>query len=406
MGTSASSPFAAPHRAGALLGVVQFLFVTTWTVYVLFLPQLAKQAGIEARWIVWILMLDQLIFTLMDFALGVAADRVGRAFGKLGRWIALVTVVSCAAFLSLPFIAPMGSPVALAALMIVWSLTSSALRAPPMVLLGKYAPAPQVPWLASLALFGLGAAGAFAPYLTVALRDVDPRLPFAAASISLALATVALSYAERVLGDAKPHVPARVASPQPRIHAGMFLACALMLGLGFQVHSGLNSAPAYLRFAKPADLEWLMPIYWVGFNLILLPAGWLLPRVQGLRLIAVAGIAGCVALAGAASAGGLASLIAAQLAAGAAWGCIMLSAVSASLEFGRSGREGRITGAFFSLMSLAAFTRIAFVAAQLNKNPDYAGLLQWLPASAWGIAAVALLFFLARAWGGRAPAEA
>ena len=385
-----SRPAAAPHRAGIVLGVIQFLFATTWTVYVIFLPQLAKQAGIEPRWVVWILLLDQLIFTATDFALGVAADRVGRTVGRVGRWAAAVTAVSCAAFVALPFVAPGGSPALLLACVVVWSATSSALRAPPMMLLGKYVPLPQVPWLASFALFGLGIAGALGPYLTVALRGVDPRAPFVAVSVALVLATLALTWAERRLAAAAPGA-APAAPPTGTAAAGGFLACVLLLGIGAQVHSSLNSAPAYLRFARPADLEWLMPLYWIGFSLMQLPTGWLLPRIGALNLIALSAIAGSVGLAAVASAGSMPGLIAAQLVAGAAWAGILLSATSAALEFGHTGREGRMTGALFSLLALAAVARIAFVAGQLNKNPDYAGLLQWLPAVAWAGAALVLL---------------
>ena len=63
-------------RVGIYFAAVQFLFVSCWTVYVIFLPQLAAQAGIEKKWVIYILMADQAIFTLMDFSLGVAADRV------------------------------------------------------------------------------------------------------------------------------------------------------------------------------------------------------------------------------------------------------------------------------------------------------------------------------------------
>jgi hypothetical protein len=34
-----------------------------------------------------------------------------------------------------------------------------------------------------------------------------------------------------------------------------FFAAVALLGLGFQMHFALNSAPLYLRFAKPAELD-------------------------------------------------------------------------------------------------------------------------------------------------------
>jgi hypothetical protein len=43
---------AGPHRIGIYLAVVQFVFTLTWTVYVIFLPKLAAQAGIQKQAIV------------------------------------------------------------------------------------------------------------------------------------------------------------------------------------------------------------------------------------------------------------------------------------------------------------------------------------------------------------------
>ena len=104
-------------------------------------------------------MLDQLVFTVCDFATGIAADKVTRVLGRLGVWVVAVTVVSCLAFLALPFVAAAGAPLLLA-VTLVWTVSSSALRAPPLMLLGKYAAKPAIPYLSSLAMLGYGLAGA------------------------------------------------------------------------------------------------------------------------------------------------------------------------------------------------------------------------------------------------------
>jgi uncharacterized membrane protein len=58
---------------------------------------------------------------------------------------------------------------------------------------------------------------------------------------------------------------------------------------------------------------------------------------------------------------------------------------------GRTGREGLVTGAMFSLLALAAFARIALVSSQLNKDAQVAPLLSWLPTASWAVAACVLL---------------
>ena len=58
---------------------------------------------------------------------------------------------------------------------------------------------------------------------------------------------------------------------------------------------------------------------------------------------------------------------------------------------GRTGREGLVTGSMFSLLVLAAFVRMAAVAAQLTKDATLAPLLAWLPSATWVVAGLMLL---------------
>ena len=384
-----------PHRVGLYLAVVQFFFTITWTVYVIFLPRLAAEAGIPKQAVIFILMLDQLIFACMDLAMGVMADRVSRVVGRLGYIVLGVTLFSCLAFLLLPLAAPRGAAWLFIALTVLWSASSSVLRAPPLMLLGKYAVRSSVPWLSALSLFGLGAASAVSPYLTVALRDADPRLPFALSSIALALATLGVVWVERRLAaNAAPSAAPSAAAAKPAHPLFWFLFGVALLGLGFQVHFAMNSAPLYLRFAKPADLEYLMPVFWIGFNLLMLPATLATQRYGGLAVMGAGGVVGALAAYFASGAGNLNFLIAMQFIAGGAWGCVLMSAVAAALVIGHTGREGKVTGTLFSLLALATFARMAVVAAQLNKDPQFAALLGWMPVAVWALAGALLLLLV------------
>lgn len=384
-------------RVGLYFAAVQFLFVTCWTVYVIFLPQLAAQAGIEKKWVIYILMADQAIFTLMDFSMGVAADRVQRVLGRLGRLLVILTAVSCAAFLLLPLAAPSGSPLLFLALIAIWAMTSSALRAPPMALLGKYVPAPKLPWVSTLTLLGMGIAGAGAPYLTVSLRGVDPRLPFALSSIALIVAVSAMLWAEKHLaGEAAAATPEAVEKKPVDKGVVLFFGAVALLGLGFQAHFALNSAPLYLRFAKPAELDYLMPVFWIGFNLLIFPACRANERFGGTVVMAAGAVLGALASALAAAAPSLELLLALQLLAGGAWAAVLMSAMTAAIAIGHVGREGAATGGLFALLAIATFTRMGLVAAQLNRDPAVSALLVWLPGLAWLVAGVLLVWLSLR----------
>jgi hypothetical protein len=342
--------------------------------------------------VILVLMMDQAIFTVTDTAMGIAADRIAALVGRLGMIVAALTALSCAAFAALPFVASAGGAKGIfIALIVVWAITSSALRAPPLLLLGKYAAKPTIPFLAALAMLGYGIAGAASPYLGVVLRDIDPRLPFVISSVVLLITTFGLSRVERDLADEA--VPAKSAAP-PKPFGRVpiiFIGAMVLLSLGYQLHFSINSAPFYLRFAKPDDLQWLMPVFWIGFNIAMFPASLVVKHRGGLIVMGAAGLLGAVAVLAAQIAGGLNTEIAAQFIAGAAWGCMLMSAVSTALAIGHTGAEGKVTGLVFSALALATFARMAAVAGGLQKLSDYAPLLHWAPVACWSVAGAGLL---------------
>jgi hypothetical protein len=385
------------NRAGIYLAFLQLVFTLGWTTYVIYLPKLAAQVGIAPTAVILLLMMDQAIFTITDTAMGIAADRIATLVGRLGMIVAVLTALSCAAFAALPFVASAaGAKSLFIALIVIWAITSSALRAPPLLLLGKYAARPKIPLLAALAMLGYGLAGALSPYLGVVLRDIDARLPFVMSSAVLFVTTFALSRVERDLADEA--VPARRPAAPPKAFGTVpiiFVAAMVLLALGYQLHFAINSGPLYLRFAKPMDLQWLMPVFWIGFNVAMFPASMIAKHRGGLIVMGAAGLLGAGAVLVAEVAGGLITEIAAQFIAGAAWGCMLMSAVSAALAIGHTGAEGKVTGLVFSALALATFARMAAVAGGLQKLPDYAPLLHWAPVACWSVAGAGLLVIAA-----------
>ena len=73
------------QSSGLALAGVQFFFTLGWTVYALMLPGLLATAGIAASWLPMLLMVDQLIFAVMDIGFGVAADRIGEGYRRLAK---------------------------------------------------------------------------------------------------------------------------------------------------------------------------------------------------------------------------------------------------------------------------------------------------------------------------------
>src|SRR6266699_4253674 len=191
------------NRTGVYLAVLQLVFTLGWTTYVIYLPKLAAGVGIAPSAVILILMLDQAIFTISDTAMGIAADRIAPFVGRLGVFVGAVTAISCAAFIALPFVAGTGpsAQVWFIALIVIWVITSSALRAPPLTLLGKHRAKPAIPCLSALAMLGYGLAGAVSPYLGVMMRNQDPRLPFVISGVVVLLTALALSKVEQGIAE-------------------------------------------------------------------------------------------------------------------------------------------------------------------------------------------------------------
>ena len=383
------------------LAFVQLFFTLGWTVYVIFLPGLLKRAGIDASWLPWILIADQLLFAATDVATGLWLDRGQQWLVRVGNWLTVLVLAACAVFVLLPFTAQ-SMPALLVPALFVWVICSSVLRVPPLVLLAKYATPQQPTSLNSpiaAYLFGLGVAGALAPYLTVVLKNRDPVLPFLIASVALALAMLALR------GQLmKAHPPAR---PQiePTACGGYATALPLLLAValfafGVQIHSAVNSAKLFSRVAAGVPLEWLMPLFWGGFSIAMFPvSAWLsrssAPGAAG-KALWIAGLIGGIALVACATAPPLPLMIALQIVAGTAWGAVFVSAISFAAQIGRSGREGGWIGATLALMALAAVGRIVLVLTVLPGNTAFAGQLPWLTGAAWLLGAGVLVLMSVR----------
>lgn len=397
---------------GLYLAVVQLLFALGWIVYAIYLPELAQQVGLERKWVPWILAADQLVFIVTDLVVGVWSDKAARVLGRIGKAVLAATLVSSLAFLLLPWLAPGGSPVLFVVVTALWAVTSSALRAPPLTLLGRYVAKPLQPALVAFTALGLGLANAVQPYVGLALKGVDPRGPFLFSALVLAAVTLGMVAAEHALargsgeGGAAGTVPGATASSKlPRLTpaAGLFLAAVVIAATSFQVHVFLASAPLYRAVGGGEWIAHLMPVFWVGFNLALWPASrWV--RSNGAPLVLAQGaVLGAVAVAAAHVAPNLATLVAAQLVAGTAWAAMLCSAFVGALRFGSSGREGFFNGSLQSLLAVAALSRLLVV---VLLAPTPAQLVNWAgaPALTFALAGLLVVAGLARLRGWPAAA--
>jgi MFS family permease len=374
MNNTATEPASA---AGPALAGVQFFFTLGWTVYVIFLPDLLKSVGVAVAWLPLLLMADQLIFAVMDIAFGVVADRMADGYRKLARLLLWLTTISAVAFLLLPSLGII-SPAMLIAILLIWVISASVVRAPTMVLLAKQAKAAQqgrlVVWYAA----GMALAAALSPFFGMLLKGADPRLPFAISALTLLAAVLVLL---RFSGRDVPGV--QEDEPQPiafRAYVPLLVVLALASG-GFQLHAFLNAAPQYLAHSSKENLPWLMPLLWVGFFAALLGVGAVIKRF-GALIVATAGIVlTAFASYASATAGSLEMFVLLQLLAGVGWAAAFAGLMEQASMFGTRGAEGLFMGSFFSVLALSSFARIGFASQLLPQNSALQGLQFILPAA-------------------------
>ena len=172
----------------------------------------------------------------------------------------------------------------------------------------------------------------------------------------------------------------------------VFALGMVTLALGYQMHFAIDSAPLFLRFTNAAALQWLMPIFWIGFNISMFPAGLITNRLGGYKVMGGAALIGAFAILAAHLAQDLGQMVVAQLAAGAAWGAILMSAFTVAFAIGENGGEGRMSGLLFSALALATLTRMAAVATGFNADPALKAVLQWVPTICWASAGAILIY--------------
>ena len=373
-------------RSALALAGVQFLFTLGWTVYAIYLPELLKGAGIAASWLPWLLMADQLIFAAMDIAFGMVADRMADGYRKLAHLLLWLTTVSAGAFLLLPLLGSV-SPGLLLAVLAIWVVSASVVRAPTLVLLAKRAKAAQQGSLVAYYAGGMALASALSPFLGLALKGADPRLPFAVSALSLLAAVFVLL---RVSGSQPPETEKDAPPPLP---FAAYLPLLLVLGLAtfaFQLHAFVNAGPLYLALVGKESLPWLMPLLWLGFFTALLGVGRMVKRFGALSVAASGILLTALASYAAVTVNTLEALIFVQVLAGAGWALAFAGLMERATADGTRGAEGVFMGSFFAVSALSSLARIGFATQYL---PALKGIQFMLPAALLLAAGLLAVFY-------------
>ncbi len=388
------------RRTALWATAIQGLFALTWALYVAFLPALLTRAGFDARLAIVFVLLDQAVFAVADWAAGVYADRLARLLGRIGPALTACAVFSSCALAALPWIAQLGSPALLVGITVLWTASSSALRAPVFTLLGRVGGSIRPAGTVSVALLGVGVANAVAPLFTKSLAQVDAVFALTVCAVALAFAAL---FASR-LEQASPAAASKDEPPVSRSPVYFITALVLLGAFGVQVQTVVLGG----RAAK-AGFEWATfwsPVFWVGFALGLAIAtliGRARPQETAAPLRAGgAGLAlGAAAAVVAQMASNTAMFTVAQGFAGAAWAVFASVAVRAAMTHGGGRGIGAPLGLIFSALAVAALARVGLTIAGWQGE----AWLAWVPAVVFATSGVVLVLF-ASAKGAPAAAPA
>jgi len=350
-------------RAMALrVTVLQAVLLLTWTLYALFLPQMAQRCGIPAGLVIWILVADQLIFMTADWLAGVYADRLAAATRRVGPVINVAGAVAALLLALMPWVAELGVPWLWLGLVAVWAASSSFLRAPAFSLLGRLGGVSRKSGTVSWGLVGVCVASAVGPLLTTTLVQADAGLALLAAAASLFAAARFASGADvKTVGRTAPPIAAEPGDAAASLRLAL---CVLAGAFAMQVHTAL--VPGKLH-GLDATLALLWgPVYWIGFAMGLMAGARLAQSVQARRGVVLLAVAGAIGLAVAprSTEPGIFTLL--QLSAGLAWAVIFTLALSRALSHGGRGGLASPVGLVFSAIAAAAVLRLLLTAFAID----------------------------------------
>lgn len=368
------------------IALIQFLFVVSWVLYGIYFGELLAAAGIDRGWLVPIFLFDQLLFAVMDPLIGAWADRVERRAAKLVPWVVGLNALAAVAFVSLPLMGS-NSPALLLLATLVWVVSASALRAPLFVMLDRLPGAPHQTSRVAQAAAGIALGSALAPFIGLWLKGVSPIVPFVVSSGALLLAGLAL-----------PTLPPRTESAKDREQhrsAGRPLVwvygVTLLLACGFQFHVFVGSVALYRQFVSAENLPWCLPVFWVGFKLMMFVAMGRVEKTGAARFLSWMAGAGGVALLLCLLAPNLPVLLLGQVVLGACWGGCFVAGIRTVQGWPTRVESGLALGGWFCMLSLATAGRIGLdkmIAADAIALETVAVVL-WLLAAAlgWGVLA-------------------
>lgn len=309
------------------LALVQGAITLSWVIYNLYLVDLLTSLGFPQPWAAGLLVIENLLAVVMEPLMGTFSDHRQHWVGTRFPLVALGMILSAGLFFLIPTALLWGQNAVLRwllpLLLLAWALAMTTFRSPALSLLGRYAFRRQLPQAAAVLTLVGGLAGAMGPFSSQWILSLGPGVAFAAGSVVLLGAMMALRWAgpnQTVLpADGDTDKTASLADdrsdpatnhagsnpitdpPKPALPKLSIPRLALVFGAGMGVSLGfrlmMTTFPVVLKQQVPnANVPTTMGLIFLALALTALPAGALATRL-GNRRAMIAGLAFLVLLA-------------------------------------------------------------------------------------------------------------
>jgi MFS family permease len=371
---------------------MQFPFFLMWTTYAAFLPQLIAQAGLDAKYFFYISIMDNVCFIVMNPILAFAAERVGKKYGKFGLFFVLLVIFSSVNLICISLVAGTSQSLFFICTLL-WSLSSSILRAPPIFLLFRHIKPFKHPKAIAISTIGMTVGGCVSPYIVPLYTDYSAWIPFSINALMLVLTSFGVIFAERQLERTKLLLekdPNQKES-EPEFEVDYITMVLLFVGIffvyaGFEGHTNIRSLNQYTRFASDkASGRFLAPTFWISNQIgMKLMALFLINKVHWKSNVLIASCLGGIGCLMAEVSNSLGVLVVANIFSGLGYGMwynIVLVYVPKVVPKHSSLNKSMVLGFFYSCLSAAAILRFSIastkVATELNSFYSIASSTFW-----------------------------
>ncbi|MEM7725146.1 MAG: MFS transporter [Cyanobacteria bacterium P01_A01_bin.45] len=260
------------------LAGLQGAIALTWLIYNVYLSQLLAALGFSREVALDLVLLENSVAIFLEPLMGLLSDNAKRSKGSRFDFIWGGVTVSSILFISIPLVFNAADPGTISEflpiLLVSWTFSTMAFRAPAIATLREYTPSEELPTAASAITLVWGVITSFRPVGNEIIFDLSPIGVFAIGSIAL------LAAATRMRTVNLPKAPIDNSDANPK---GIIRELGLIFGAGAGIGLGsrllINTISNVLVTQLGVNNNWELIGIGIVVSLTAVPAGIIASRI-------------------------------------------------------------------------------------------------------------------------------